>query len=173
MISPRDVENCLFSNDDKENISFIYSQFMKMKTFYWRKQERRRSFDLTDALLCVLLLLQILKYTNLCESKVLASVQVAALGFPLVAVSPVTSVSVNISLTKCAAGERPQSVMLVCHLFGKHSRILSLSHIQTCKDRERQTFFPFSGWALDVRRCYKTPCFSLSSVRHSLSAKHM
>ncbi len=75
MIFPRDVENRLFSNDDKENISFIYFQFMKMKTFYWRKQRRRCSFDLADDLLCVLLLLQILKYTHLCESKVLASVQ--------------------------------------------------------------------------------------------------
>lgn len=121
----------LFSNDDKENISFLYSQFMKMKTFYWRKQESRRSFDLTDASLCVLL--QILKYTNLCESKVLASVQTAAPGFPLATVSLVTSVNVNVSLTKCATGVLLEVYGAVCDdrlspVWHTQPHTLSLTH---------------------------------------------
>lgn len=95
-------------------------------------------------------------------------------------VSPATSVNVNISLTKCTTWgnvERymAQPVTIVCHLFGRHTSIYFLSHTHKLAKIEWDRLFSlFSGWALDVRWCYKTPLpFPLVSQTLAVSETHV
>lgn len=65
--------------------------------------------------------------------------------------------------------------MIVCHPFGRHTSIYFLSHTHKIAKIEWDRLFSlFSGWALDVRWCYKTPLpFPLVSQTLAVSETHV